>query len=102
MLCTTGSGTPALAARETKVCRREWKVASGVRVRRPSIFTLVSICAALKISSSPRLIRHLLFLYQSASVGLTKAEAENALLVSFRVSRRRAFVSGLCGKPEAS
>jgi len=34
--------------------------------------------------------------------GFTKAEAENALLVSFRVSRRRAFVSELCGKPEAS
>jgi len=33
------SWTPAFAAKETKVCRSEWNVASGVRTRRPSNFT---------------------------------------------------------------
>ena len=60
----TGFSKPksAFAASETNVCLREWNVASGVRVRRPSMRMLVSICAALKIRSSPRLTRHLLFL----------------------------------------
>ena len=69
---TMWSGTPALAASDTKVCRSEWKVASGVLLRRPSNWMDVTILAALKIFAMPWLILHRDAIYASAIKGITK------------------------------
>ena len=68
------SGTPAFAANETNVCRKEWNVASGVRRCRPSRRTEVWMFAALKMRESSWFACHRDRPYSSAIIGRTGPE----------------------------
>ena len=76
MLWTTGSGTPALAESDTKVCRRLWNDAKTLLRLRPCIRTDIVMFAAVNIFRSPSSNLQFLCTYSSAIVGLTKVMDE--------------------------